>query len=158
MNRTSHLRDILAGVLILLVQIGLLRHLTIYGAGPDLPLVYVIWIASRHDKLVALAAAFATGLAHDAFLDQWGLNAFSYTLFVLLAHSMLTGIGRQNLLQWQVFLLILAAATLKNAIFLLLGGFVDAFSVQGVFLQMLFIGAAYTAVLGSFLELLNRSS
>lgn len=158
MNRSSLIRDVLLGLLILLVQVGLFRHLTVLGAAPDLPFLFVMWISARHGKVQALLTAFSMGLVHDAFVDLWGMHAFSSTLIILLAHRPITMLGKQTLLQWQSFLLILFAALAKNLVFFLLGGFIDAVSVRGTFYELLLAGALYTAVIGSFLQPIGRST
>lgn len=158
MNRSTFIRDVLVGLLMLIAQVGLFRHLTVFGAPPDLPFLFVMWVTARYGKVQALLAAFSMGLAHDALVDLWGMHAFSSTLIVLLAHRPITMLGKQTLLQWQSFLLILFVALTKNLVFLLLGGFIEAISVRGIFFEQLLAGALYTAVIGSFLQPIGRSS
>lgn len=158
MNQSKLIREFIVGLLILLAQVALFRHLTVFGVEPDLPFLFVIWIAAKYGKIQALLSAFAMGLSHDALVDLWGMHAFSSTLIVLLAHRPIAMLSKQALLQWQSFLLILLVTSAKNLVFLLLGGFIDAVSVHGIFFERLLVGALYTAIIGSFLQPIGRSS
>ncbi len=141
------------GILFLLMQIVLFRHLKIFQIQPDLVLIFVIWYMARENRTSALLMAAGLGFLQDAMLDLWGLNMFSKTLLVFMSYNFIPRGSKKRLLVGQVFLTILIAGLLHNLIFLGLNGVVQNYSAEFFFWQHLIGNSIYTAVVGSFIQL-----
>lgn len=74
------LRHVLTGSLVLAVQWLILGRLQLWGAYPDLVLLYLTWIALRFGRMPGMLSGFGLGLVMDALYGTWGIHAFTKTL------------------------------------------------------------------------------
>ena len=81
------LRDLLIGLLVVVFQITIFRHLRVLGIEPDITLVLIFLWMVRYDRTKMIILAFLMGIAQDMLLDWWGLNMFANTLTVMILHS-----------------------------------------------------------------------
>jgi len=157
MNNTFHIRDGLIGLLLLLLQLVIFQHLPILGGRPDMILVFLIWISMRVSKLQTLIVVFISSFLLDAALDLWGLHMFSNTLLFLVGYEIIQNFSGRRFIFWQVFLLLCAIAIIKYSIFLLLAGIASAYEVPPFTFIVVAVGAIYTALMGSLLDLLWKN-
>lgn len=76
----SLVREILVGVGVVLLQWLVFGRLTIYGAFPDVVLLYVAWVALRFGRAGGAIAGFGTGLLLGAVYDMWGSQMLVKTI------------------------------------------------------------------------------
>ncbi|MEX0594100.1 MAG: rod shape-determining protein MreD [Balneolaceae bacterium] len=156
MNRYSHVQLILAGILILLVQLLLMRHLTIFGTEGDLLLVWLVWMASWKDRTQVLLYTAAFSFLLDLGTEMWGVHTFAKTLLIYLTHTYLNNVSANRLIFWQVFLILLAMAVVHQVLIVLLT------ELNGIPLgpwnrwTLVSVGSLYTAFIGSFLYLIRN--
>lgn len=146
-------KNIGTGLLFLLLQIVLFRHLDIYQIQPDLVLIFLVWYMARKDRTAALLMAAGLGFLQDALLDLWGLNMFSKTLLTFIGYNFIPRGSKKRLLVGQVFLTIIIASLLHNLIFLALNSLIENYSAEMFFWRHLFGSSLYTAVIASFIQL-----
>lgn len=156
MIRSDNIRYFFIGLGLLAVQIVLLRHFEIFGAKSDIVLLYVLWLCSKRSKTACLIFAGLFGLLQDSLTDLWGLNMFSKTLLIFIVHGYLSRISERRLLFWQIFLIILFAATFHNSIFFVLSTFSEIYASGYLATSLIIISSLFTAVLGSFLHLVRE--
>ncbi|SHE78980.1 rod shape-determining protein MreD [Fodinibius roseus] len=149
----EQLKYIGAGVLFLLLQIMLFRHLSIYQMQPDLVLVFLVWFMSKKDRAAALLMAGLLGFLQDFLLDLWGLHMFTKTLLVYLSHRFIPQDQKTPLLIGPVFLTVLLAALLHNLIFLGLNLFIQNYSAEVLFWRHLIGNSLYSAVIACCIHL-----
>lgn len=154
MNNTWQIRDGLIGLLLLILQLVIFQHLPILGGRPDLILVYLIWISTRISKFQTLIVVFVSSFLLDAAQDLWGLHMFSNTLLFLAGYEIIQNFSGRRFIFWQIFLLLCAIALIKYSIFLLLAGIASAYEVPSFTFTVVAVGALYTALIGSLLDLL----
>ena len=75
------LRQVALGLGVVLLQ-WLLSHLTLWGAWPDVVLLFVAYVALRRGRVAGAVAGFTAGLAMDLLVNPatLGLNAVLKTL------------------------------------------------------------------------------
>lgn len=149
----ERLKNIGIGLVFLLLQVVLFRHLKIYQIQPDLILIFLIWYMARKDRTTALLMAAGLGFMQDALLDLWGLNMFSKTLLTFIGYNFIPRGSKKRLLVGQVFLTITIASLLHNLIFLALNGLIQNYSAEMFFWRHLLGSSLYTAVVASFIQL-----
>ncbi|TYP92603.1 rod shape-determining protein MreD [Fodinibius salinus] len=149
----DRLKHIGLGILFLVVQIVIFRHLKIYQIQPDLVLVFLIWYAARQNRTSAIVMAAGLGFLQDALLDLWGLHMFSKTLLVFLSFNFIPKNKSKNLLIGQVFLIILIAAIIHNLIFLGLNSAIINYTGETYFWRYLLGNSLYTAFVAGVLYL-----
>lgn len=152
---SENIRHFFIGLGFLGIQVILLRHLKVYGAEADLILVYLLWLCTQKSRTEALLFAAVLGLMQDAMTDLWGLNMFSKTLLVFLAHNYLKKISEHRFILWQIFIILLVTSLLHNAMIILLSLFSELYTTGTVLLPILIGGSIYTALAGSFIYLVR---
>lgn len=152
MNRTDTFRILSAGVVLLLAQMLLFQNLPILGSRPDAVLLFTIWVATTHEKFPSLLYAALFSFLLDVLLDLWGLHLFSNVLLLLIGHRFLSDVGERPLLSWQLFLLLLIVALVKNIIFLSSSVFLERLATGSIFWTQLIISSAYTALAGVLIQ------
>lgn len=149
----ARFKNIGLGILFLLAQVTLFRHLKIYQIQPDLVLIFVIWFMARNDRTAALLTAAGLGFMQDALLDLWGLNMFSKTLLVFITYNFIPRNTKKQLLIGQVFLTVLIVGLLHNFIFLGLNTLIENYTAELFFWRQLFGNSLYTAVVAAIIYL-----
>ncbi len=158
MIRSDNIRLALIGIGIVAIQIILLRHLKIFGAEPDLILLFILWLCTKEDRTKCILFAGALGLFQDSLTDLWGLNMFSKTLLVFMFHHFLNRTTENRFLIWQIFLIVLAASFLHNLFLYIVSSFSDVYASDFIVFSLLIAGSLFTAILGSFLHLVRTDN
>lgn len=159
MNRTNNTRLVLIGLGFVLLQVMLLRHLQIFGAEPDLILVFLLWLCKGKSRTTVLLFAAIMGFTQDALLDLWGIHLFSKTFMVFILHPTLNRISKNKFIFWQVLIIVFASAFIHNIVFFGVTLFSELHSSGGIQLAVrLFISSLYTAFLGAFLQLVKEDN
>lgn len=154
MNRTNNIRLVLIGLGFVVLQVVLLRHLQIFGAEPDLILVFLLWLCISKSRTTVLLFAAYLGFTQDALLDLWGIHLFSKTFMVFILHPTLNRISKNKFIFWQVLIIIFVSAFIHNTVFFGVTLFSELYSSGGTQLAVrLLISSLYTALLGAFLQL-----
>ncbi len=152
---TQILKDIGIGIVFVIAQVLFFQHLTVFGTMADPLIFYLLWLASKYDRTRLLLIAATLGLIQDAFFDFWGLFMFSKTLFVFLTFNFVKRRSENQLLLWQIFLVILGSALVHNLILVGLSVFFDVYASNYSMLVLVFGNAIYTAVLGALIFVLR---
>ena len=147
----ENLTDFFIGVVFILAEVFVFQHLSILGTTPDLLLIFLLWVATKRDRVHLIVLAGALGFIQDALFDFWGLNMFAKTLLCFSIYNFIDRNKEGRLLVWQIFTVIAAAALFHNLIFLGLSSFVEAYSTS--FQPTIFVigSSLYTALVGSML-------
>lgn len=146
-------KDLLIGLLCVVLQMIIFRHLRIFGSEADIVLIYIIWLMSRRNRTTAIVLAAVLGFTQDAFLDLWGLNMFSKTLLAFAGYQFIPKTSESKLLNGQVFLIVLAASLFHNIVFLGLASFAKLYASDYYFWIYLIGNSLYTAVVASIIYL-----
>lgn len=151
------LRYTLIGVGVVLLQWLVLGRMKIFGAAPDIVILFVAWLGLQFGRRVGSAGGFALGLVMDAVYDSWGIHMLLKTILGFVVGSfagqdrdMLTVLPRQALLGGFV------TAFIHNGLLVLVLA-VRAGATNPAMLGSLWIGsAAYTAIVGFLATLFAR--
>jgi rod shape-determining protein MreD len=154
MNKANILH-LLWGTGFVFLQIVIFRHLSIYGAEPDVVLIFLIWLTSRRDRTTCILFAATLGFLQDAMLDLWGLHIFSKTLLIMVIYQFLPKKSDTRLSIWQVFLTVFIASLIHYLFFMSLGFLVETYATDSYFLTYWLGNSIYTAVIGSMIYLLT---
>jgi rod shape-determining protein MreD len=154
--RSENVRIFFTGLGIVAIQIVLLRHLQIFGGESDLVLLFILWLCKSKSKTECLLYAAFLGFLQDAMTDLWGLHMFSKTLLVFVIYGYLNRITQTRLIFWQVFLVILLASFIHNLIFFGVSTFSEMYASGYVAWSLLLASSVFTAIVGSFLQLVRE--
>ena len=149
-------RRALIGLLIVALQWLVLGRLRIWGAYPDMVLLYVAWLGLRHGRLAGSLAGFGLGFLMDAIYDTWGIHMFVKTLVGFLI-GLFPANERETLLimPQQAFLGALVIALLHNGLMVLFMA-LNAGTRTMFLITALWIGSSvYTSVLGTIASLFS---
>ena len=151
------IRRALVGLLIVALQWLILGRLRIWGAYPDMVLLFVAWLGLRHGRLAGSLAGFGLGFLMDAIYGTWGIHMFVKTLVGFLI-GLFPANERETLLimPQQAFLGALVIALLHNGLMVLFMALQSG--TRTMFLiTVLWIGSSvYTSVLGTIASLFSR--
>ena len=73
-------RHLLWGILSILAQWLVLGRLQLWGAYPDVVLLYIAWIAFQYGRRTGMITGFVAGFLMDAIYGDWGIQMFVKTL------------------------------------------------------------------------------
>lgn len=156
MIRSDNIKLFFSGLASVLIQVTLIRHLQIFGASPDLVLIFLLWLCTKYSRTSVLLTAALLGLLQDALIDLWGIHMFSKTFMVLILHSFLNRISKNKFIFWQVFVIVLTAAMIHNLAFYGVTMYAELFTSGAQMLILLLISAVYSAFLGGFLHMVKE--
>lgn len=74
------LRLVFVGIAIISLQWLFFGRLDLWGATPDVVLLFVLWVAIQHGRVAGAIAGFLAGFALDAIYGLWGIHMFVKTL------------------------------------------------------------------------------
>lgn len=151
------LRHVLIGPLIVALQWLVLGRLRLWGAYPDVVLLYVAWFGLYHGRRSASVVGFLSGLAMDVIYGTWGIHMFVKTLVGFLV-GLFPASERETLLilPQQAFLGSLVIALLHNGLFVAFLA-LQSGARNTYMLVALWLGSAlYTAVVGTIVSLFGR--
>ena len=147
------IRASLTGLLCVLVQWLILGRLELWGAYPDIVLLYIAWLAFTHGKRFGALAGFLLGFLMDAVYDTWGIQMFVKTLL-----GFMVGLFQLNerdsilIRPDQAFLVGLFISLLHNGLLVALV-VLDSGARNPFFILSFWIGAAvYTAVVANIIS------
>lgn len=149
----EQLKYIGIGIIFLLLQIVLFRHLSIYQMQPDLIIIFLVWFMSKQNRTAALLMASLLGFFQDFLLDLWGLHMFTKTLLVYVSYRFIPQSHKTPLVIGPVFLTVFLAALLHNIIFLGLNLFIQNYSAEILFWRHLIGNSLYSAVVACCIHL-----
>ena len=152
---TEFLKDLGLGFLFVLSQVVFFQHLSLFGATADPLLFFLVWIISRHERIQMLFLAAILGLIQDGFLDFWGMFMFSKTLIIFLSYTFIKKRSENQLLLWQIFVVIFVVAIAHSIILLGLSSFFSIFAHEVNPFVTVFANAFYTAALGTVFYILR---
>ncbi len=89
-------RLFLIGTVVVTLQWLFFGRLDLWGAIPDVVLLFVIWVAVRYGRTTGTVVGFLVGFALDAIYGLWGIHMFVKTLIGFL-------IGHLNMINSEVF-------------------------------------------------------
>jgi len=159
LNRSNNIRLILVGLGFVVLQVVLLRHLQIFGAEPDLILVFLLWLCKSKSRTTVLLFAALLGFMQDSLLDMWGIHLFSKTFMVFILHPTLNRISKNKFIFWQVLIIVFVSALIHNITFFGVTIFSELHASGGSQLAfMLLLSSFYTAFLGAFLQLVKEDN
>lgn len=144
------LRYALLGAVTVAVQWLILGRLRLWGAYPDIVLLYLVWLGLRFGRMTGMVSGFLLGLIMDALYGTWGVQAFTKTLIGFLVGLFPTEERASLAIRpQQVFVGGLFVALLHNGLqvifYALQAGTRNMFMIFA-----LWLGAAlYTAVVGT---------
>lgn len=144
-------KDLIIGLMFVLSEVLIFQHLNVFGVTPDLLLIYVLWLATKYERVKLILITALLAFIQDALFDFWGINVFSKTLLCFMLYNFISRNKEGRLLLWQIFAVLGIASVIHNVIFLGLSSFLDAYSTQ--FQPAIFVigSSLYTATVGSML-------
>lgn len=150
---TGKLKNYGFGLVFVLLQLALFRHLKVYHIQPDIIIVFLLWFAARKERTAAILMAAFLGFFQDALLDMWGLNMFAKTLMVFGIYNFIPRNTSIRMITGQVFIIVFIGALFHNIIFLGLNYAVENYSAEFLFWRQWLGNSFYTAMVASFLHL-----
>ena len=149
-------RRALVGLLIVALQWLILGRLRLWGAYPDIVLLYVAWLALRHGRLAGSVTGFGLGFLMDAIYGTWGLHMLVKTILGFLV-GLFPANERETLLimPQQAFVGTLVIALVHNGLLVLMIALQSGVRT-GFLIWALWLGSAlYTSILGTIASLFN---
>jgi len=144
-------RKVVIGLLFIILQIVIFRHLEFYRMQPDVVIVFLLWVAVTSTRLSSVIITAIISFTQDALLDLWGVHMFSKTLTIFMVYNLIPRAEPKRMSITQIFFTILLLALLNNIIFLGVNSFIDAYNA-GIFFGRVWIGnSIYTALMGIFI-------
>lgn len=150
------LRDLLYGLLFLLLQFLLIRQLTIFGLQADIVFIYCLFLLNRRDRTTVILLAALLGLIQDALLDLWGFNMITKSLTVYLLRFFVRNSEEIKMDGQQVLLVVTLAFVLHNFIFLMLAYFSSNHAIAVTFWKTLLGNSLYSGGIATLLFLLRK--
>ncbi len=150
------LRRALIGLLIVVLQWLLLGRLRLWGAYPDVVLLYVAWMGLRYGRLAGSVSGFGLGFLMDLIYGTWGLHMFVKTLIGFVV-GLFPANERETLLilPQQAFLGALAISLVHNGLLVALLA-LQAGTRTSFLITALWLGSSlYTSLLGTLAALFN---
>ncbi len=149
------LRDLLIGLLVVVFQITIFRHLRVLGIEPDITLVLIFLWMVRYDRTKMIILAFLMGIAQDMLLDWWGLNMFANTLTVMILHSIVPK-KEDSVLGVYLFSLYLALTVFTHQVIMLsLAEFSEVYSLGDAFFGFLIGTTVFSTGMGILVYVLS---
>lgn len=150
----TFVRVVLLGLAATMLQWFVLGRITLWGAYPDIVLLYVAWVGLNYGRMWGTASGFLGGFLLDAIYGTWGMHMLVKTLMGFLA-GLYPASERESLviLPRQAFLGGLVIAVIHNGLFVIMlalqAGVRNNFLVAGLWLG----SALYTAFVGTLATL-----
>ncbi|GAB5518304.1 MAG: hypothetical protein RhofKO_05550 [Rhodothermales bacterium] len=142
------LRFTAIGVGLVLLQWLVLGRLQLFGAFPDVLILFVSWVALKHGRFFGMVAGFLAGFALDLVYETYGIYMFAKTLLGFLVGIAATSERELVLIQpTQAFISGLMVALLHNGIAVALFAVQSGGSAFYLGVVLWVGGALYTALL-----------
>lgn len=156
--KSETIRDIIWGVIFVIIQVVLVRHLRIFNTYPDIIWVFVLWLATSRERMYTVLMTAGLAFMQDALLDLWGLHMFSKVFVVFILYNFLPRTSENRLITLQVFVLILVSSLLLNLILVGVATFFDLYNTNIFVLNTIIGNSFYTAIAGSFIYLFSSNA
>ncbi len=150
------LRRSLYVVPILLLQWLIFGRLTLWGAYPDIVLLYLAWYALHHGRLAGATMGFFSGLALDALYGTWGIQALVKTLTGFILGMFPSPEEEIRIRPSQAFLGSLMLGFFHNGLLILLYALESGGHTRFLLLGLWLGSSLYTAFIGGLLPFLLR--
>jgi rod shape-determining protein MreD len=150
------LRRVLIGLLVVALQWLVLGRLRLWGAYPDVVLLFVAWVGLRDGRLSGSVTGFGLGLLMDAIYGTWGIQMFVKTVIGFLI-GLFPADERESLLilPQQAFLGALVIALLHNGLLVIFLA-LQSGTRTPFLISALWIGSAlYTSIVGTIASLFS---
>ncbi|MEX0679857.1 MAG: rod shape-determining protein MreD [Balneolales bacterium] len=151
--KSVFIRFSLIGLVAVLLQILIFRHLGFGVMEPDFVLLILIWVIATQNRTRSLLFAAYSGLLIDLFLDLWGLHMLSKTLTTFIVYPFIPKEEDSRLFLTQIMVLIFVIALVHNLLFLIFAFFAQIYHAELIFFQILFGSSLLTAIIGSIIYL-----
>ena len=152
------LRQVLLGLGVVLLQWLVFGRLRLWGAYPDVVLLFVAWIGLRFGRVGGMVAGFSTGFLMDVIYGTWGIQMFVKTVvgFVVGLFESESAEG-PRLGPVQTFVGTLGLALIHNGLFVVFLALANATRAPAL-ITSLWLGAAlYTALVAVVWSLVKSS-
>lgn len=150
---SQRLKQIGYGLIFVLIQLLMFRHLKLFQIQADLILIYIIWVMVTDNRTSSIVIAALLGFVYDMLMDTWGLHMFTKTFVAFAAFNIMPRYSEIRLPAGQVFFIVFGMGLLHNILFLGVASFIEAFS-ESLFFWRHWIGnSIYTALVGMLLYL-----
>ena len=147
----KNFRKVAIGLLFVILQIVIFRHLEFYQMQPDVVLVFLLWVMVTSNRFSAIIITAIISFIQDTLLDLWGVHMFSKTLTVFMVYNFVPRAEPKRLSITQIFLTILVLALINNIIFVGVNSFIDAYNASIYFWRIWVGNSIYTAIMGVFI-------
>ena len=147
------LRAALIGLACIALQWLVLGRLQLWGAYPDVVLLYIAWQGFIYGRRVGMISGFSLGFLMDAIYGTWGIQMFVKTLL-----GFMVGLFQANerdtiiVRPQQAFLVGLFIALLHNGLFVALLVLQSKARNPAVILSLWLGSALYTAVVANIMS------
>ncbi|HYW36094.1 MAG TPA: rod shape-determining protein MreD [Balneolaceae bacterium] len=155
MNKQSVIRVAL-GIIAVILQAVLFRHLSVLGMHPDFVLLFLLWYMTKGSRTTAILMAAFLGFMQDALLDLWGLNMFAKTLIAFIAQPWIYE-NMKNRREFPRIITVVFLATLAhNLIFLILSSLSKAYSAEVLFWRHFIGDTIYTTIVAGIIQIIRN--
>ena len=148
---TQFLKNLGIGLVFAIAQVLFFQHLSIFGCTVDPVIFYLLWVASKYERTQLLIMAAILGLFQDAFFDMWGIHMFAKVLLVFISYNFVKRRSENQLLLWQIFLIVFIAAIIHNIILVGFDSLINQYSMNAMLTVLIIGNAIYTAIIGALL-------
>ena len=153
---SRHVAHLLLAPLVLLLQWLVFSRLKLWGAYPDIVLLYAAWFALRHGRMPGALMGFVLGLTMDALYGTWGMHAMVKTLTSFMLGFFHLPDEEFRIRPSQTMLGSFLLSLIHNGLLVLLYAF-QTRAQTSFLLWALWLGSSlYTALIGGFFSLLTQ--
>ena len=152
------LRQVLLGLGVVLLQWLVFGRLRLWGAYPDVVLLFVAWVGLRYGRVSGTVAGFLSGLLMDILYGTWGIQMFVKTVMGFLVGLFESeGSEGPRIGPIQTGLGALGLALIHNGLFVVFLALANATRAPAL-ITALWIGSAiYTALVAVVWSLIRSS-
>lgn len=150
-------RRVLIGLLVVALQWLIFGRLKLWGAAPDIVLLYVAWVGLRHGRLAGSLMGFGLGFFVDAIYGTWGIHMLVKTIVGFLV-GFFPANERESLLilPQQAFVGSLVISLLHNGLLVILLA-LQTGTRTPILITVVWLGASlYTSVVGTIASLFRK--
>jgi rod shape-determining protein MreD len=156
--KPSIVQHTVIGILIVILQITVFNHLKIFGAVPDVVLIYLFWVMRHHDRTKCLLLAASLGLLLDIMLDLWGMNMFAKIAVVMLAYNLIPKAEQTRPPASKMSFILLFIVFMHNLILIGLSIFVQSLATWNIMLLVLAGNTVFTTLTATFVYIFSSDS
>lgn len=152
------IREVLIALGVVLLQWLVFNRLQVFGAFPDVVLLYVAYVGLRFGRVPGAAAGFSTGLLLGAVTGMWGTQMLVKTIMgFVVGQFRAEGSEGARLGPFQAFVGALALALVHNGLMVVILALDHGTRTAEFLIGSLWIGSAVLTALVALLWTLARS-